>query len=108
MPTPEKYTDFEAHAGMPARDSVLYNWKTTQMSNGHAILVVKIEKESVSNEGGAMWRDRKARLKNCISQKNSVMSNDKREEQFAKFKAHVGMPVRGTKLFNWQMTQLSN
>ena len=49
-----------------------------------------------------------ARLENCISQKNSVMSNDKREEQFAKFKAHVGMPVRGTKLYNWQMTQLSN
>jgi hypothetical protein len=41
MPTPEKYTDFKAHVGMPASDSVLYNWKTTQISNGHAILVAK-------------------------------------------------------------------
>ncbi len=93
---------------MPARDSVSYNWKTTQISNGHAILVAKIEKESESNERGTMWRDRKARLEKCISQKNSVMSNDKREEQFTKFKAHVGMPARGTRLFNLQMTQLSN
>ena len=57
MPTPEKYTDFEAHVGMPASDSVLYYWKMTQISNGHAILVAKIEKESESNEGGTMWRD---------------------------------------------------
>ena len=48
-----------------------------------------------------------ARLENCISQNNSVMSSDKREEQFTKFKAHGGMPARGTKLL-WQMTQLSN
>ena len=93
---------------MPARDSASYNWKTTQISNGHAILVAKIEKESESNERGTMWRDRKARLEKCISQKNSVMSNDKKEEQFAKFKAHVGMPARDTRLFNLQMTQLSN
>ena len=58
MPTPEKYTDFEAHVGMPASDSVLYYWKMTQISNGHAILVAKIEKESESNEGGTMWRDK--------------------------------------------------
>ena len=55
-----------------------------------------------------MWSDRKVRLESWIVQKNRAMHSDKWEEQYTTFNAHDGMPPRGTKLFNCQMTQSSN
>ena len=43
-----------------------------------------------------------------LAQKNSDVRNNKRDEQFTEFEACKGMPAKGTKLYNWQMTQLSN
>ena len=34
-----------------------------------------------------MWSERKVRLENCIAQKNCVMNNNKREEQYTEFEA---------------------
>jgi hypothetical protein len=57
----ENYADFEACDGMSAKGSKLYNWKQTQLSSGPAGWDAKIKKEIEANEGGTVWRDRKAR-----------------------------------------------
>ncbi len=58
----EQHTEFKAHIGMPEVGTKLCNWQMIQMRNGPTGLNVKIEKETESNEGGAVCRDRKARL----------------------------------------------
>jgi hypothetical protein len=42
--------------------------ETTQLSSGPFGLDAKIKKEIEANEGGTMWRHRKARLLDCIMQ----------------------------------------
>ena len=65
----ENYADFEACEGMPARGTKEYNQRLTQLSSGPAGLNAKIKKEIEVNEGGTVWRDRKARLAGCIATK---------------------------------------
>jgi hypothetical protein len=72
-------------------------------------LDAKIKKEIKANEGGTVWRDRKARLLDCVAQKKSVMpSRDVWEENYTKFEAYQGIPKRDTKEYNWMVTQLNN
>ncbi len=68
----ENYADFEACEGMPARGTKEYNQRLTQLSSGPAGLNAKIKKEIEVNEGGTVWRDRKARLAGCIATKVSA------------------------------------
>jgi hypothetical protein len=74
----QDYTDFKACEGMPARGSKEYNWRQNQLSNGPAGLGANIKKEIEANEGGTVWRDRKARLLNCVAQKNRVCNAQQR------------------------------
>jgi hypothetical protein len=58
-------------------------------------LDAKIKKDIEANEEDTMWRDRKARLLDCIVQKISVMaSRDMLEENFADFNVCDSMPAR--------------
>jgi hypothetical protein len=41
-----------------------------------------------------MWGDRRARLVDCIAQKNCAMHNDKWEKQFTEFERCVAMSGR--------------
>jgi hypothetical protein len=68
----EQFAVFKAHDSMPERDSVLYDWRKTQLRNGRTDLDYNTEKESESNEGGTVWRDRKVRPKDCIASKKSA------------------------------------
>jgi hypothetical protein len=45
---------------MPVKGTTEYNQRQTQLSSGHFGLDAKIKKEVEENEGGTMWRDRKA------------------------------------------------
>jgi hypothetical protein len=54
---------------MPIEGMKEYTWKQTQLSSGPAGLDARIKKEIEVNEGGPMWKDRKARLLNCFAQK---------------------------------------
>ena len=82
----EQYIEFEAHVGVPAVGTTLYNWKKHQMSNGSAGLDAKIEKESEANEGGNVWSDRKVRLESCIAQKiiSCTTTRGRSSAQFSK------------------------
>jgi hypothetical protein len=57
---------------MPAQGTKECTWKQTQLSSGSAGLDAKIKKEIEASEGGTMWRDRKARLLDCIVQKKEL------------------------------------
>lgn len=54
------------------KETVLYDWRKTQLWNGRTDLDYNTEKESESNEGGTVWRDGKVRLKDCIASKKSA------------------------------------
>jgi hypothetical protein len=72
-------------------------------------LDAKIKKEIEANEGGTVWRDSKARLLDCIVQKQRVMpSRDVWEENYADFEACDGLPTKGTKEYNWMKHQSSS
>jgi hypothetical protein len=58
----ENYADFVACDSMPAKGTPEYNWTKHHLSGGSFGLDGKIKKEIEANEGGTMWRDRKARL----------------------------------------------
>ena len=45
-----------------------------------------------------MWGDRRARLVDCIAQKNCAMHNDKWEKQFTEFERCVAMSGRVIKI----------
>ena len=68
----EQFTEFNAYDGMPAVGTKSFYWQKTHLSSGPKGLNSKIEKESESNEGGTVWRDRKVRLKDCIASKKSA------------------------------------
>ena len=104
----EECAEFEAHDGMHVLGTKLHNWQKNQLSNRPTSLDARIEKEIATNEWGTVWSDRKGRLESSIAQKYRAMRSDKWEEQYAVFQAHMGMPARGTKLYNWQKNQLSN
>jgi hypothetical protein len=88
---------------MPAKGTKEYNLMKHQLSSGPAGLDAKIKEEIEANEGRTVWSDRKARFLDCIAQKITVMpSRDVWEENCADFKACDGMPVRGTKEYNWR------
>lgn len=42
----EQFAVFKAHDSMPERDSVLYDWRKTQLRNGRTGLDYNTEKES--------------------------------------------------------------
>jgi hypothetical protein len=70
-----KFAEFESYDGMPAVGTTLYTWQMHQLSNEHASLNAKIQKELAENEGSTVWSDQRERLDNCVAQKRS--SNDK-------------------------------
>jgi hypothetical protein len=47
----EKYAELESYAGMPERGTPLHNWQRNQLSNTHAGMNAKIQKEIEENEG---------------------------------------------------------
>jgi hypothetical protein len=56
-----------------------------------------MKKEFQTNEGGTVWRDRKVRLLDCITQKTRVMHRrDVWEEICTDFEACDGKPAKGT------------
>ncbi len=60
----------------------------THLISGPAGLNAKIKKEIEANEGGTMWRDRKARFLDCVLQKISVMpGRETWEENYTDFEA---------------------
>ena len=102
----QQYAKFEQSVGMPGRRTKLDNWQICQLSYGSDGLDDKIQKEIAENEEGTVWSDRKARLLDCIEQKNKAMRNNKYEQQYAKFEGCAGMPAVGTVLHNWQKNKL--
>jgi hypothetical protein len=79
----ENYTDVEACDGMPAKGAKEYNWMKHQLSSEPAGLHAKMGIDM--NEGGTMWRNREARLLDCITQKKElrpVETDGKRMTQF--------------------------
>jgi hypothetical protein len=68
-----------------------------------------MKKKIEANEGGKAWRDKKAIILDCIVQKIKVTpSRDVWEENCTDFELCDGMPVKGTKEYNWKNTQLSS
>jgi hypothetical protein len=70
---------------MPVKGTKEYNWKNTQLSSGPAGLDAKIEKEIEVNEGGTLWRDKKARLLEHCTKKRVMPSRDGWEENCTNF-----------------------
>ncbi len=68
----------------------------------------KIKKKIKANEGGTMWRDRKASFLVCIVQKHIMTSKDVWEKNYANFEACDGMPAKWTKEYNVRQKQLSS
>ncbi len=56
--------------GMPERGSTSYIWQKNQLTR----LDGKIKNEITANEGSTVWRDRRARLKSCITRKKSALT----------------------------------
>jgi hypothetical protein len=48
------------------------------------------------------------KLVNCIEQKNHAKTGNLWEKKYGEFESYDGMPKRGTPLYNWQQSQLSN
>jgi hypothetical protein len=105
----EKYAEFVSYDGMPERGTPLYTWQSQQLSNTHAsCLNAKIREENEENVESTVWRERRVKLFDCVEQKNSAKMGIAWEEKYAEFESYDGMPERGTKLVNWQRTQLGN
>ncbi len=100
----EKYAEFESYDGMPERESPLYNWQQNQLGNKKASLNAKIWKE----KGSTIWSERRVKLVDCVEQKNRAKISNAWEEKYTEFESYDGMPKRGTLLYNWQQSQLSN
>ena len=47
------------------------------------------------------------KLSDCVEQKNHAKIGIAWEKKFAEFVSYNGMPVKGTKLYTWQLEQLS-
>jgi hypothetical protein len=56
----ENNSNFNACDSMHAKGTKEYYWKQTQLSSERAGFDAKIKKEIEPNEGGTVWRDRKA------------------------------------------------
>ena len=94
---------------MPEIGTQLHNWQMHQLSNTHdSCLNAKIWEEIEENKGSTIWRERRVKLSDCVEQKNRAKIGNAWEEKYAEFKRCVGMPKRGTPLYNWQNNQLSN
>ena len=79
------------------------------MGNTHdSCLNAKIQKELVENKGSTEWSERRAKLANCVEQKNRAKIGSAWEEKYDEFESYGGMPKKGTPLHNWQQNQLSN
>ena len=52
-----KFSEFESCDVMSAVGTMLYTWQMHQLSNEHASLNAKIQKELAENEGSTMWSD---------------------------------------------------
>jgi hypothetical protein len=74
----EQYTVLEKCVVKPARDSKLYNWTKTQLSNGPSGLDAKIQKEIAANEGSTVWTDEKLDLlivlHRCVNQRDQNLN----------------------------------
>ncbi len=102
------YAEFESYDGMPKIGTRLYNWQSCQLSNTHvSCLNAKILKEKKENIGSTIWSERRVKLSDCVEQKNSTKMGNAWERMYAEFESYVGMPKRGTPLYNWQKNQLS-
>ncbi len=104
----EKFAEFESYDGMPERGTPLHTWKENQLGNRPASLNAKIQKESEENKGSMVWSERRVKLSDCVAQKNRAKIGNAWESKYDEFKSYDGMPERGTPLYNWQQTQLSN
>ena len=105
----KKYTEFKRCVEMPKRGTPLQNWQKTQLGNTHdSCLNAKIQKELVENKGSTEWSERRAKLANCVEQKNRAKIGSAWEEKYDEFESYDGMPKKGTPLHNWQQNQLSN
>ena len=94
---------------MPKKGTPLYNWQKSQLSNTHvSCLNAKIMKELEENKGSIIWSERLVKLVNCIAQKNHTKIGNVLEKKYGEFESYDGMPKRGTPLYNWQQSQLSN
>jgi hypothetical protein len=89
----QQYVEFERWVGMPAVGIKLFSWQKNQLRKGSQGLDAKIQKEIAENEEGTVWSERRARLVDCIAQKNCSRLYNKWEQQYADFKQWVGMPA---------------
>jgi hypothetical protein len=96
----EKYAEFESYDGMPESRTTLHNWQKTQLRNGHASLNAKIRKELAEKKGSTVWSERRVKLFDCVDRKNCAKIGNAWEEKYDEFKSCVGMPKKGTKLYN--------
>jgi len=102
----KKFAEFVSYHGMPERGTTLYNWQSQQLSSTHVSgLNAKIREENEENEGSTIWSERRVKLSDCVEQKNHTKIAW--EKKFAEFVSYNGMPVKGTKLYTWQLEQLS-
>jgi hypothetical protein len=105
----EKYAESISYLnGMPEKGTPLCNWQKTQLCNGPSSLNAKIRKENEENEGSTVWSDRRVKLSDCVVQKNHAKIGNAWEKKYAEFVSYNGMTEKGTRLYNWQMNQLSN
>jgi hypothetical protein len=104
-----KYAEFKLYEGMPETGTTLYTWQQSQLSNTHpSCLNAKIREEIEENKGSTVWRERRVKLSDCVVQKNRDKMGIVWERKYAEFKLYEGMPEKGTTLYNWQQSQLSN
>ena len=104
-----KYAEFKLYEGMPEKGTTLYTWHQSQLSNTHpSCLNAKIREEIEENKGSTVWRERRVKLSDCVVQKNRDKMGIAWERKYAEFKLYEGMPEKGTTLYTWHQSQLSN
>ncbi len=80
----------------PARWTKELNWKETQLKIEQNSLDCKIKKEIDTNEGGSIWRDRKAILVDCVAKNKDTCSADTHRRRIMQISKHVMVfPAKG-------------
>jgi len=103
----EKYAEFKRCVEMPEVGTPLYDWQKRQLGNTRKSLNAKIRKEIAENEGSTVWCERRAKLSDCVEQKNRAKIGNAWEKRYAEFVSYDGMPKRGTPLYTCQQNQLN-
>jgi orotate phosphoribosyltransferase-like protein len=104
----KKYAEFKRCVGMPETGTPLHNWQKNQLGNTHVVSLNAKIREEQENEGSTIWSERRLKLANCVEQKNREKIGNAWEKKYAEFKRCVGMPKKGTPLYNWKQNQLGN